>query len=588
MVARHPAGALILFVSIVGAAPHVGYSLYHGELVYYFGAWDEDHYGLLAINHPWFSPDYQHLLISETLLKALYSLVSSVDLTYVLADMVFPSLASLAALYCAAAFYKSPMKCLAAALFLVLATDVLSLSSLAVLPPPFNVAFWIGYLPDALQPFVVNNRITFLSIYRTPEPQTSWIILFLGLGAAMRQFIQFEFRGSSTIILLLVALVSPASYGPIAFSLLLVFIYFSLISLIVLKHRPSTALFATAAFLLAAGWMALQSMIPTNIPSPVFESRLPLLSVSTIGGAVCLLWIAQRWREVDYRDPWIWVAIFSLTYPPAVLNQQIVTGLMIMPQVWERTTTHIFLAIGVLAITKVLSSEFVPVRWQLSPRNAAAFLFLILAGGHFLGTAMRFPANEQSILQHRAYSAAVERLRTSSKGERPLVVLETPQDALFKSRVGLNVETALSYSDLVKAQNAARVFEWLNQRQITPEALRSEMSQAIEAKQAFPWLMLFFPSMDVWPLFSSSRATKFDRARDGVPDIVSAYQAFLAQRVPPARPCIIISGTMLDASAQGTDTGLELVYHEVHPIPLVGEVFSYVRRPRGDNKKSSR
>ena len=190
------AAALVLFVVILGLLPHVRFSLLVGEPTHFFSAYDEDGYSLWALGGG--GPHYPHRWLSSAALVLLSKLSGgSWNLALVLADAVFPAACAVLAWILVGQLTRRRLLRLSLALGLLFAQELFSLGCwtiwqtgdvLGVTTPDSPVydlrvlremgPRWLLWLwPDYASPF--------LTLFRTPEPQISRIVLFAMLAALL-------------------------------------------------------------------------------------------------------------------------------------------------------------------------------------------------------------------------------------------------------------------------------------------------------------------------------------------------------------------------------------------------------------------
>lgn len=583
---KRPVIFLVGAVIIFGLLPHLIFSLLHGELLYFLGAWDEDFYGLDAVESGFAYAQHPSRFLSSLALNGLHSLFGrSVDAMYIASDILFPSACLLSAYYLAMPLVESKVERSLASLVLVLGAELLSVSSLVLPPWVLNVPLLIQLVPENWQFLLVDNRYTFLYLFRSPEPQFSTAFLFLSLGAMIRISETDWHQKSVWTVLVGTALVSPVLYGPVWVTILLAALSLPLLALLT-GDRARLGRVGAVSALYAASAIAWSFYQGEAIASPVFESRWPLLSVSVLTSVcLCAFMFTQR-RLFDWFSNLPWLAVACSAFPALILNQQVLTGRMIMPQVWEKSITHYLLALGIVLLVASIPATATNRLWmglkRIRPSYPVLAGLVIIGMGHAVGSATRFPSNETSILQRDVYVTARDTLVGDDVGAE--VVMPTPHTALFLTRVGHATPITGGYAAMIAGDRAA-AFEWLSRRGITPEELTAHLHSSVNNKEAYPWLMMFFTPMQSWELFSNGRATEFDQIQEEIPTIVTAYKRWIEGRFQRmAKPAILISLEPLSEGRAPAGWKNTLIAEQHSRYQGVPPAYAYLQSPRGPDE----
>jgi len=580
-VADHPLAYALAVCVIAGLAPHLLYSALHSEFVFYFGAWDEDFYGMKAVENDLWHAHLKTRLLSSLFLKSLYLLFgSSVDAMYVAADVILPATCLASACYCVAPMLKDRRVQVLAALFIVLGSEVLSFSNLSLPPWCFNLPWLAGFLPDSWQYLIVDNRYTYLNLYRTPEPQFSTIPLLLALGAMVRLIQNEKTDKVGFSILAITALVAPILYGPVWFLLMLAALILPALTMIA-GRRDRLPLAIVVIFLFVASATAWWGYEGEQIQSPVFDSRAPIFSMSVLLGASLLYMLYRKRKELEWQTVWPWFSLALFAFPPIILNQQVATGKMIMPRLWDISVSYYLLCIGAVCLASAYRKGLG--KKQLDGRQiqrAVAMLmgsFGLLLAGHAAGSIMRFPANELSMQQRAAYFEAVEKLPPSMRDYE--VILPTPHAALFAARTGAGAYVTNRMSTILEGQRAP-VYRWLLQHGISPEELAARMLEAANKKDGYPWLFMFHTPLESWELYSNHRAVDYSRLKAEIPTVVEQYRIAIDQEITSVmRPTIVLSDKPLPEHNPVFSLRNDLISVRQSVFPLIPDVYTYIQSP---------
>ena len=174
---------LAVAVVFLGLLPHALFSRDVGQVAQFKSAYDEDTYALWAFAGG--GPNLPSRWLSQGALAALAFLSGrSWDLAMVLADAVFPTLSSLFAWLLAGRVTTAPISRLLLALGLLFGQELFSLGCSVVWDPDgrLSLAYLRGLAPPWGGLLVPDYATSYLSLFRTPEPQVSQSILFGALA----------------------------------------------------------------------------------------------------------------------------------------------------------------------------------------------------------------------------------------------------------------------------------------------------------------------------------------------------------------------------------------------------------------------
>lgn len=579
LIEKRPVFFLVSAIVFIGIVPHILFSAIHGEFLHFLGAWDEDFYGLSAVEAGIGYAHHPSRFLSGLSLSALYTFFGgSIDGMYIVFDALLPAACILAAYYLAGSLFENKVERSLAALFLILGAEGLSVSNLVLPPWIANVPTLIQLVPENWQFLFADNRYTFLYLFRSPEPQFSTAFLFLALGAMIRVSESAKNPKSVWGALFATALVAPVLYGPVWIAILVAAFSLPLLTLLTgnISHLARMGFVASLYGASTLAWSLYQGEV---ITSPVFESRWPLISMSVLLSVGLCIFIFRERQSFDWSRNLPWLALACAAFPALILNQQVLTGQMIMAQVWEKSVTHYFLALGLViliaALPAVGSSRLRTTLRRIRPSYALIAGIAIMGVGQAIGSASRFPLNETSVLQRDAYFALQEKL--AEKDRVAPIVMPSPHTALFLTRAGHATPTLGGYAAMI-AGDRDQAFRWLSRRGVTPEELAANLRSSVESKSAYPWLMMFYTPMQSWELFSNGRATEFEMILADIPSLIVEYRAWLEGPFKQTMsPAILISPEPLlqEATPKGWQNTLLAERHS--SFPAVASAYAYLQ-----------
>jgi hypothetical protein len=553
------AGLIAAVVGILGLWPHLTFAKEIGEFRYFHGAYDEDTYTL-----SWLLGTLRSTrALSGFAFSAVYALCSSsVDTTLVLSDFVFPFLATCAAYFAVSQLISSRPGRILTALLLVFANDLFSLGNLALWTSSrFNISGFsqaIGLIgPNLVPPY----ETSFLAIFRTPEPQVSFSLMFLNLGLLARFATTDKYLGPRAFAVAIVALsLLPIGYTFVTFPTAAI----AGASLVVFAFSRKRVASATAIGLLAAVlvslgtfyWNRKGGQTTAGLAADLsYHTRAPIVTPAVIGSLIFGIpfgfWVVLRrpWQPLAY------LALACLLTPALLSNQQIVTGVMFSARDWERNVSYPVLVFGIVAAFSIM----VPLEAR-RPRLLAALCWvgsvvIMLLVWRAQQSSFRFwePYNLESIAIIRALKAVdpatVDRasLVFQDAGIAPLVQVRSKNQlnaTLTFYRVGMNLipNMAPEANSASPSPYEDSVFEhWFRNGMIPEKAQQLLHSEA--QQRAGLYLNYLFSFRDAWYPTSDNRAVRQGEVERSIGPIIGRYQNYLMSQTHRDfdRPALLIA-----------------------------------------------
>ncbi len=547
------------FVGILGLWPHLNFAREIGELRYFHGAYDEDNYIL-----SWLLGTLRSTRgLSGFALSVVYALCSSsLDATLIVSDFIFPFLATCAAYFAASQLMSSRPARILTALALVFADDLFSLGNLAVwTSSPFNISGFtraIGMIGPNLVPAY---ETSFLAIFRTPEPQVSFSLMFLNLGLLARFATIDRDRGLAAFAVAIVALsLLPIGYTFVTFPTAAIA---GATAIVIAFFRRGTAA-AVAIGLLAAVLVSLgtyywdqkgnQSIarLATNLS---YHTRAPIVTPAVIGslifGVSFGFWVilGRRWQPLAF------LALACLLMPAMLSNQQVITGIMFSARDWERTVSYPVLVFGIVAALSVI----LPLQAK-RPRLLSSFcwacsvvIVLVVSRGQQLSFRLWEPYNLESIAIIRALKAVdpdtVDRasLIFQDAGIVPLVQVRAKKQlnvTLTFYQAAMN-----SIPNMAPEANSASpspyedgVFEHWLRTGISPEKAEQLLHSEVQQRTGL-YLSYLFSFRDAWYPASDNRAVRQQEVERSIAPIIGRYRNYLMSQTHRYfdRPALLVS-----------------------------------------------
>jgi hypothetical protein len=555
------AALLSLVVAGVGIGPHVWFSIHLGEVTQFKAAYDEDTYARLAV----VGLGRTGRLLASALFKDVYGVAGrNLGVTLAIADAIFPAVAALSACALAAVVTRSTPSRLLVALLLLFGQELFSFGSSTVtwlLPDGWSLARARAAFAASRPDLIPDYFTSYFSLFRTPEPQVSLPLVFLHLAGVIALV---SGRGRRYDAWLLAGL--TASHA------LLIYEYAFLLALVVTLEGLLVLMLVGARQWTEAGRLVL-TMVPLGAlamfhgwaPTPsrfLFHSSAPILTPAVVYSVLLLLLtVTVAWsRRMPFRSPAFCLGAACAAVPVVLMNQQIVTGVMLSTRDFERYSNYPPL---VLAAVIVIGATG-PRRWL-----GAGITPLTVAGIAGIGLVVILGQRE-TVKLFRAYNEAsvglARAIRTAAAGEAepPRVLLEEV-DLVPLVAVRLHgraqVEFVLDYTETVLRPiprfdadggvehgagdfHRARLFEHFARSGLSVaevERLLGQEAASIGTGSAYLLHFLFHPA-EVWYPFSDSRQLRPESVRAALPAIVRDYARFLAD--PPEvleRPVLYVA-----------------------------------------------
>lgn len=546
------AAALVgLFTAAAGVLPHLLWSIELGRLSWFFNSYDEGFYGWSSLTDL-----LGFRLLSTGVLRSLYYATgANPSAMMVLADVLLPAACALAAYYLVRPVCRTATGAATASLFILVGAECLALRSNLIPHAGLH-----AYLRQHVVPLLggpggllqIDNQTATFWLFRTPEPQLSWILMFLLLGWVIRAMVQLD-RGEPVVrwagfwvgCVLLALGYSFCTLGTAGALLLL--------SLLLWRaHREVAVRLGAGALLMIFANLALSAITVAQLggESYVFPSRTPVLLLSSLTGLAAGAIALARWRGTG-RLPAATAFALALGLTTLVLpNQQLVTGRMIYLMNFEN------FALGAMATLALLLAA--------SPHRAAGherprlrrWVGQAVAGSAALVVgAIIADSQRESHAQYLELNRRVESYRVALLALRPLThapllcedFLATdilalklgyrPAFLLARDEIFLHPLNRLQRADQPPANGTARrrnLYRYLAATATTPADFATRLAVLVDPKLT-NWQdrtvfgsSLFNP-MDYSFWFTHGRANHTDWITGQLPAIVAGYEAYLRE-----------------------------------------------------------
>jgi hypothetical protein len=538
------AGILALAVGLLGLWPHLRFSIHVGHLAWFKGAFDEDTYALFpfGVGQPRLDRVGSGLVM--WMLSRLCG--GSIDGPLILADLLLPALATMSAYVLSSVLVTSRPGRALVALLLVFGADLLSLGNAAVfMGSPVSLDAFRALVGPAAETLVPAYETSYLTIFRTSEPQVTYIVAFAalaGLVQILRRRVDVSHRGM-WFFLLAIHLILVSTYVFVTMLVVGIELLVGALLRVEGRSREGRVLWIVGGTTLAV--MAIGTVVKTGDNSGfLFESHLPSLTPSVVASLLATGLAAWQLCRARGRNPALWLGATLVAAPVVLLNQQVLTGVMVSARDWERYACYPLLVCGcALLASETLSARRDQMPWWLHLSFDTVTATAVMLIGWTL-VAAQGRAYDMWLRTNQNSVAIVNALRNIEVelGRPLLLVLDEPGLApLVAVRRGGQRESLLDHTDtfLTRVPRLERstfaltalsepLFEYWRRGHVSPARAAEILDAEIAARNgtALPFL---FHQCDYWYPCSDSRDLQLEGIRSHVPAIVQAYAESLEQ-----------------------------------------------------------
>lgn len=546
---------IAVIVGLMGLYPHVRFSMEMGSLSYFKSAFDEDTYALLAIGH---EPLIFYRALSAWIFNALTDLTAGrVDYSLIILDGVFPALCAAAAWILSGALFPSIRVRVFFSLILLFSPDILSLGNSSVYGDfKWNLGYLRAVIPSG-EILIPDYTTSYLSLYRTPEPQLAWTLLFFQLAIILtiaKRMDSGEGVGYSSLTLLAMINVLLA-FSYVVVSLPTFGLQLALVAILALRNQYRIAIYLGMTVLVAAGLViyyvgAYQSEGGASL---IFPSRLPEFSPSTLLSLMLLVgWFGhfRRQKGIGYVAT---IGVVAGVLPLIILNQQVLTGYMVSTKDWERSVNY---ELVVFSCALLLREQLIDLNISKIVKSGAVLgtmgiFYLIMPALNTTYVAWN-QVNVDSMAIAKGLSQVPEKSRSlpivmENPSLIPLLTLRSgfanylgTYNQLFIDRVE-NIESRSVTSHLEHLRQKYWLYEYLFRREVSPDELKNNLVQEVQSASGYH-LAFFFSFLDHWYPASDYRLVRKDLMNEAIPMIVADYAA-LIENPPPSwlQPTLFVS-----------------------------------------------
>jgi hypothetical protein len=533
-------GLVTLVLIGIGGWLHLGYSYDIGQLAFFKNAYDEDTYALFTEILDDIRLDR---LLSALLLQSARDWFGGYDLAFILADALLPAMAFLSCWYLAGRLYQGAEVRTFWALLILLSPDLFSLGSAAsstadlISLSTFKALF--GEMGQILVPPI---ETSYLNIFRTFEPQLAYVVGFLFVGILLKIFVESADtpRTLDLVLLGLVQVFVLMTYSLVSYPLIAVEAYAAIIMFITGTRKAALVLVSYLMFSVLCIGVSSSSVL--NGIDLVFHNRIPSFGTSTFGSIGICFVVFTVLAIRRFADRLLWLALGFSGLPLVLMNQQLITGLMVSTKDWERYVNHPLLFIGAAILCSQLPFPKGRHAWPKAKFFRAAMI--LLTSGMLIfainGTGRTrenwVSINETSLAMTRAVKAVSERVSDASilvlddVSLAPLIAVRSKGALEFLvdyTDVFINPIPSSSAADYKILDSGFDLFEYWRLASATPEFVEQLLRSEAQSRGGF-FSGFFFNLCDYWYPCSDNRAVNSELIQSLIGMVVEAYEGYLS------------------------------------------------------------
>jgi hypothetical protein len=545
---------------IAGVIPFVCFSVDVGKYLFFENAWDESFYELV-INGKianWNSYPWRVLAELPSWMVGGSGLPSAM-----LSDVMWPALVVLSAGYLALVVTRGWLSLMLVIFLLVFGSDILAFNSSAIYPVYLTVTSVLKLLTLDARRYFSDPFVSFLYLYRTPEPQLSLPVYFLHL-AIMVEFIRRPaHRLLHWVVLAIVGFAAVNSYTFFAAASLATGGIGALSLIFIRRLKVAAGVFILTLLLsFHLVWQVVGSH-SGEASATVFASSLPMITPSLIYALVLFPLFAFALRDKITVDAEVSFGLALYLVPFATMNQQVITGVMFQTLNWERYVNYPCLVLATVLL--VNATEWTRVQsllntWMQSAVRRAGIregLLALYARPLVVITLLALfslflyrtqLSNYRQYVRYNllgvAYAMIIDQVYAEQADAPRYVTLDNSSyDA--QVRVRLNTPNLIfnGYVDLVAALKEGKAkadsdvlplstkrnwgFEHAARLGLSRDQYEAKLRSEVDSQSCWPHLMYQFTFLECAPYVSDFRTYFPEKLKREIPAIGDLYQQFL-------------------------------------------------------------
>lgn len=546
---------IAVIVVLMGLYPHVRISLEMGSLSYFKSAYDEDTYALLAISN---EPPLFYRVLSTWIFNTVTHLTDGrLEYAHIILDGILPLFCAGAAWVLSGVMFSSIRLRVFVSLLFLFAPDILSLGNASVYGDfKWNLAYLRTVIPYG-ETLIPDYTTSYLSLYRTPEPQVAWTLLFLQMAIILTIARSVDFGGlvGYSILALLTLINVLLTFSYVVVSLPAFGLQLSLVMILILRQQYRIAFQLTMTVVLAVGLAIyyISTYHAAGGSSLIFPSRLPEFSPSTL---LSLLLVLGWFRHLRRKGEVSYVAAIGMVagvFPLIILNQQVLSGYMVSTKDWERSVNYAFVVFsGALLLRERLVGVAIPKIVKSGAVLGSIGIFYLAVTALNTTYIAWNQINSDSMAIYRGLSKVPEHSRNlpivmENPSLIPLLTLRSgferylgSYNQLFIDRID-NIESRSVKFHLEHLRQKYWLYEYLFRREVSPDELKNNLVEEVRGASGYH-LAFFFSFLDHWYPASDYRLVRKDLMSQAIPIIVAEY-ASLIKNPPPdwLKPALFVS-----------------------------------------------
>jgi hypothetical protein len=549
--------ALSVFVATLGFLPYLEFDRNWGSLEAFKSAFDEDTYLLGDIRTP-------HRFLSEAAVDVIDFLTPGLTGLMIAMDVVVPVLVVIAAWLLVTRLIKETGPRILCVLLLLFGQELFSLANSIVWPDREIVDLRQLRPPTTLKLFP-DATTSYFTLFRTPEPAVSWVVLFAFLALVSDRDPLAAFEGKrrrlTYPIFAVLGFAYPFTSIPIILITVVVFGWALLHDRSRVRAVGMALVTAAASYLLATFITALDDSIDKT--SLLFSSRVPILTPALAAGTLVAILFLLIHRAQTLRRLELLIPFAAALLPVAICNQQLLTGIMVSARDWERNTNYALVIFALICLFASVKSHS-PARSHLPNLRLAAWIAIVYLGVQLIGwqrdvysgyESTNVEAHETAeLLDGLSGPSARYPVVLENAGLTPLVRLLTNDPHSFVldyTRLFLNPVPSFADGNPTDQPGPHRdeLFAHAYRLGWRPARLEEQIRSELEGDANAFYAHFLFALTDVWPPLTDDRRLQTKEALERLPNITAAYLEYLEHQAhhDPGPTLVVTERTPLDA-----------------------------------------
>ena len=589
----------------MGALPHFAIEWQTNGNTLFQGAWDEDFYILTLFGK---IPEWNNYPIRNILQSTIKILHLNIPNVVFLFDVIFPFITVVVAGQIAMLLLSSTYSSLLLTFSLVFGSEIFSLNSSLFTIPLIDLKQLISSMEVANKQYFLDTYSTFFSIYRTPEPQLSYVIFLYFIKTLIKFYQHSGSDKSINIPFYVLSIVSTFTYPFFAIAS----VGLNIICIVCVAIEKNYDLFRRLLPIVFSSSIMILFIInlyySKEANATVFQNRLPLFSISVVYSFIfaLIIIVLKVTKFIAFKNIRLFPYL-ALMFPAIILNQQIFTGHAVQAINWERYVNIPVLTLSIILVIKQIKvntnlkvygfGEFDWLKYiKALPRLSNILIILIIA--LFLGSSQL-----NNYRQWLYYNILTETYGLALKDyhlddlphETNIILKDMSASSAIIVRSSFQYSTIKGYDWIISngfgsSKNNKKImseagFEFASRLGLNAEQYKKALIKELDGNYCWPHLMYIASFLECAPYVSDFRNYNKDKLIKIIENNVTQYNAYLNNH--PRQAGYLFSTQKFDNTADNylwENTLISQKTLNLRDIPGISTpkitVFTYRQEPR--------